>query len=91
MCSWILAYVWPKYSTYSDTAFFVGFYLGVLFAIFLSRAASARYKTTIVTLINIIFWIYLAENSVRALSHYSIGIWVNIVVGIYFFKSEAFE
>lgn len=64
--SWILCYAWPKYSSYSDTTFFVGFYLGIIFTLFLSRAVSALYKTITLSLISIIFWWNLATDFKRA-------------------------
>lgn len=91
LIGWILARVWPKYRMNSDTTFFVGFYMGMLFTLFLSRAASAKYKTIMMVIFTFNFWVYVPESYERALSQYAIGLWINVIVGIYFYKSEAFE
>lgn len=65
---WILAVVWPKYRMFSDTTFFVGFYMAMLFTLFLSRAASAKYKTLTMIIFTFNFWLYVPDNYERAIT-----------------------
>lgn len=65
---WILGVVWPRYSMHSDTTFFVGLYMGILFTLFLSRSASAKYKTIMMSITTLNFWVYVPFSFERALN-----------------------